>query len=132
MATTLIIFVYNIAMDTPNKKGIVHWIPRILSIGFILFISLFSLDVFSEYSGAAVIVPLIMHLLPSILLLAVVLISWKHDLIGAVAFLGFAILYILDVGFGRPWSWYVGLVIPSAFVGILFLVSWIIKKRKTA
>lgn len=109
------------------SEKLFHWAPRILSIGFVLFLSLFSLDVFSEYSGYQIILPLFMHLLPSIILLIVIIIAWKYDLVGAVVFLGFPALYVLDVGLTRPLSWYLAIVMPSTIVGILYFISWIQK-----
>jgi hypothetical protein len=110
---------------------IIYWLPRVLSIAFVLFLSLFSLDVFSEYSGWGVALPLLMHLVPSMVLLVVVLVSWKYDLAGAAAFLVFAVWYVSSVGLGHHWSWYAGISGPSAIVGILFLLSWL-KKSKLA
>jgi len=115
-------------MKIPVK--IIHWLPRVLGICFVIFLSLFSLDVFSEYSGWGVILPLLIHLIPSFVLLAIVLISWKYDLVGAVVFLGFAIFYIFMVGFDKHWSWYVSISLPSAVVGILFLLSWLQKRKR--
>lgn len=111
-----------------NGNLFFYWAPRILSIGFVLFISVFSLDVFSEYSGFGIILPLFMHLLPSILLLIVIAFAWRYELVGAIVFLGFALLYLLDVGFTRPLSWYLGIVLPACIVGILYLFSWIQKR----
>ena len=45
-------------------------------------------------------------------------------------FLGFATLYIWDVGFTRPWSWYATIVAPAAIVGALFLISWFLKRKR--
>lgn len=56
-----------------------YWAPRILTIGFVLFISMFALDVFSEYSGHKVLVPLFIHLIPSFVLLGALGIAWKHE-----------------------------------------------------
>jgi predicted neutral ceramidase superfamily lipid hydrolase len=109
---------------------IIYWLPRVLSIGFVLFLSLFSFDVFSEYSGLSVVLPLLIHLVPSFVLLAAVLISWKHDLVGVTVFLGFAVFYVFMVGLNRPWSWYAGISGPAVALGILFLLSWA-RKRKT-
>lgn len=102
---------------------IIYWLPRILSLGFVLFLSLFSLDVFSEYAGLAAILPFLIHLIPSFVLLTGVLIAWKHDLFGAFIFLGFALFYVFMVGFDRPLSWYMGISLPSAIVGVLFILS---------
>jgi cell division protein FtsW (lipid II flippase) len=109
---------------------IIYWLPRILSIGFVLYLSLFALDVFSEYSGLDIILPLLIHLIPSCVLLAAVLIAWKHDLVGVIVFLGFAIFYVFMVGLDRPLSWYMGISLPAAIVGVLFLLSWFQKRKK--
>lgn len=111
-----------------NKRKIIHWLPRILSMAFVLFLSLFALDVFGEYTGWELVLALFMHLLPSLVLLGVIVISWKHDLAGAVVFFGFAVFYVFAVGFDRPWSWYAGISCPAAIVGILFLFNWFQKK----
>lgn len=109
---------------------IIYWLPRILSIGFVLYLSLFALDVFSEYSGLNIILPLLIHLIPSFILLGAVLVAWKHDLVGVIVFFGFAIFYIFMVGLDRPLSWYMGISLPAAIVGTLFLFSWFQKRKK--
>jgi len=116
-------------MSSFGKGQILRYAPRVLSLLYVLFLSLFALDVFSEYSGWAVILPLLIHLIPSFILLIILVVAWKYELVGAVAFLGFSIFYIVNVGLDRPWSWYVGISLPSAVVGILFLLSWIGRKK---
>ena len=106
-----------------NQK-ILTWAPRVLSIAFVLLLSLFALDVFNEYAGLSALLPLFMHLLPALGLLLVTAIAWKYEWVGALVFLGFAVLYVWDVGWARPWSWYATIAAPSALVGILYLVSW--------
>jgi len=107
----------------------IYWLPRILSLGFIIFLSLFSLDVFSTSNGWGAVLPFLIHLIPSLILLAITLVAWKYDLVGAVVFLGFAVFYILMAGFNRPWSWYLSISGPAAVVGFLFLLSWLKKKN---
>lgn len=109
---------------------IVYWLPRILSIAFVLFISLFALDVFGEYSGWDLVVALLMHLLPSLVLLVVMLIAWKYDWVGALVFAGFALWYVIIVGFDRPWSWYAGISGPALLVGVLYFLSWLQKRKR--
>ena len=106
-----------------------YWAPRILSLLFIVFLSLFALDVFSEYQGLSVLLPLLIHLLPSLVLLAIVIIAWKYDLVGAISFLAAAIYYIWMVGLDRHWSWYASISGPAVIVGVLFFLSWL-RKRK--
>ncbi|MBU2219858.1 hypothetical protein KJ665_01820, partial [Patescibacteria group bacterium] len=109
--------------------ALIYWTPRILSLLFIAFLSIFSLDVFEEYQGWGVIIPLFMHLLPALILLAVVILAWKYDLIGAVVFLSFAVLWVWQVGFDRPWSSYALIFGPAFLVSILFFLNWLIKRR---
>ncbi len=108
---------------------IVYWLPRVLSIVFVLFLSLFALDVFSEYSGWNAVLPFLIHLIPSFVLLGISLVAWKYDLLGVAVFFGFAIFYIFMVGFGRPLSWYMGISLPSAIVGAFFFLSWLQKRK---
>lgn len=110
-------------------RKIIYWLPRILSLGFVLFLSLFALDMFGEYSGWELVLGLFIHLIPCFVLLGVIAVAWKFDLVGAVVFIGAAIAYVFLVGFDRPWSWYVGISGPAALVGILFLLSWRQKRK---
>jgi len=115
----------------------IYWTPRILSIIFICFLALFSLDVISPELGFwQIVVGLFMHNIPVFILLAVLLISWKHEIVGGVVFILAGILYILILLTNilrNPSEWYVlfwALQIsgPAFFIGILFIVNWI-KKR---
>lgn len=108
---------------------IIFWFPRVLSITFVLFLSMFALDVFSEYSGWQIILPLFMHLLPSIILLLVIIIAWKYELVGAVVFLLGAILYVWEAGLGRPWTWYAFISGPALIVAIFYFLSWLQKRK---
>lgn len=112
-----------------TSRKILIWIPRVLSIAFVLFLSLFALDVFDQYAGLSALLPLFMHLLPALGLLIVCVVAWKYEWVGAVVFLGFAVLYVWDVGLARPWSWYAAIAAPSALVGILYLISWSQRKK---
>lgn len=107
---------------------IVYLAPRVLGLCFVIFLSLFSLDVFSESSGWQTVVALFIHLLPSLILLLAVIIAWKYDLVGAVVFLAGAIFYIWSVGLGRHWTWYAFISGPAALVGVLFILSWFNRK----
>ncbi len=91
----------------------IYWLPRILSLAFVLFLSLFSFDVFSAVSGWAVLLALFLHLLPVLVLLALIIIFWKHGLAGAITFFAAAFLYILVAGFYRPLSWYLAISLEA-------------------
>lgn len=118
----------------------VFWTPRILSIVFILFLTLFSLDVFGNGLGFwETALALLMHNIPSIILLVVLLISWKHEIVGAIAFSFAGLLYcfmlLITISMDNNFEWYMlsyPLIIagPAILIGILFWKNWIAKKRK--
>jgi hypothetical protein len=110
-------------------QKIIHWIPRVLSIVFVLFLSMFALDVFNEYQGWQLILALFMHLLPALALLLVTVIAWKYDLVGTIFFFGFAVWYIWMAGFDKPWTWYAVIASPAVIVGLLYLASWRQKRK---
>ena len=107
----------------------VYWTPRILSIIFLAFLAFFSLDVFGNgYTFWETVLGLFMHNIPVFALLAVLLISWKHEWVGGIVFILAGLLYIF-ITLGRV-TWYIALswsmIIagPAFLIGILFLVNW--------
>lgn len=117
----------------PNK--FIYWAPRILSIIFILFLSLFSLDIFDgNYGFWGTVVGLFMHNIPSLALLVVLLISWKYEIVGGIAFILAGLAYIAVLFLSPNFEWYmafwsVPISGPAFIVGILFLVGWFKKKK---
>ena len=105
-----------------------YWSPRVLSVLFVMLLSLFALDVFNEYQGFAVFPPLLMHLLIPFIMLLVAIVAWKRDLFGAFFFFAFALYYVWTVGLDRHWSWYVTIAGPAVVIGTLFLLDWFRKR----
>lgn len=114
-----------------SLKKILLWTPRVLGILFVLFISLFALDIFEMGLGFwGTIVGLFMHLLPSIALAIAIALAWKWEWVGALGFLGWAVWYLfafLQNGFG--WGTYLLIAGIPVLIGLLFLVSWIWRKQ---
>jgi len=102
--------VYFFAKSSSRKPAyqLLYWAPRALCIVFTLFISLFALDVFGEGRGFwQTLVALIMHLIPTFLLLVVLWISWRRAWIAGVLFplLGaFYIVWAWNKPFARWWA----------------------------
>jgi hypothetical protein len=113
-----------------------YWIPRILSIIFILFLALMSLDVFSEKLDFwQTVVALFMNNLPTIILLIVLIISWKYEIVGGVGFILAGLAYIVLLMTRNQFEWYMLFwaiqISGVAFtIGILFLAGWFKKKKK--
>ena len=69
------------------KNKFLYWAPRILSILLAVFISLFALDVFSEgYPFWEAILALVIHLVPTYLVIIATVIAWKWEIIGGSIF----------------------------------------------
>jgi hypothetical protein len=116
------------AMNTTFKQSLI-WTPRIAGILFILFISLFALDVFDgQYGFWGTIVALFMHLIPSILLTIAIVVAWRYEWFGALLFIGWAVWYLT---FARGFSWSVYVLIAGLplLIGLLFLADWVWRKQ---
>jgi len=111
-----------------NLKKTLYWTPRILTILFTALISIFALDVFVEYSFPEVLVALFMHLIPTFILILLLAISWKKELYGGIGFLVLALVPLFF--FNEPLESFFILSLPLIAVGILFMVSWKINKKK--
>lgn len=110
-------------------RAFFFWTPRILGILFVLLISLFSLDVFDMGAGFwATLGGLIMHNIPTLVLIAALVIGWRWEWAGAAGFFAFP-LWLLFIGFS--WEWVVGLVFIGVpvLVGAFFLLGWAWRKK---
>ncbi|MCU0379028.1 MAG: hypothetical protein MUC78_12310 [Bacteroidales bacterium] len=125
-------------MTTTAK--IIHWTPRVLCIVAILFISMFAADSFSsERTFFQNLGALMMHLIPSFMLVAFLIFAWKYEFLGGILFillgLGFS-FFIYNLNFDRTQSVStalqatVMLTVPFVVVGILFIVSHHLKRRQ--
>jgi hypothetical protein len=110
-------------------RGILFWTPRIGGILFILFLSIFALDIFGQgYSFWETVVGLTVHLLPSIVLTIALVLAWRREWIGAVWFVGWAVFYILSWR-GFPWGVYAIVAGIPFVIGMLWLVGWVYRKE---
>ena len=111
-------------MSTKTKR-VLYWLPRVLSILFALFISIFALDVFSEgYSVGETIIALFMHLIPTFLVVIALLIAWRWERVGASLFIVLALIY-LGMSGGEGWIIYA----PLLLLGALFMLDGLLGIR---
>jgi hypothetical protein len=123
------------------KKSIkvFHWLPRIICILAILFVSLFAADAFApELTIWQQLGAFIMHLIPSFILLAFLIVAWKWEYIGGIIFiiigLGLSPLvfihnYNMNDSIWMSLGVIILITIPFVIVGILFIVSHFLKKK---
>ena len=110
-------------LSTPLR--LLYWIPRVLCIVFILFTSLFALDVFSESKGIGqIILDLLMHLIPTFILTIVLILTWRREWIGGILFISMGFLYIINMWGKFPLATYILMAGPLIIIGILFLLNW--------
>ena len=118
-----------------NVNRFIYWTPRILSFVFAAFLTIFSFDVFDEATGFwQTALALFLHNIPSLILIAVAIIAWKHELVGSVAFGMFALLYCISA-FVRAETYmialsWIGIIgVPAILTAVLFYLNW--KKKES-
>jgi hypothetical protein len=119
---------------------IVHWTPRILCICAILFVSLFALDAFGHGGGFwKELGDFIIHLIPSFILLLFLIIAWKWELIGGIVFTVIGLImtpiiyshnYAMNQSVGTSLIVIASITLPFILVGILFIISYYMKKKQ--
>lgn len=106
---------------------ILYWIPRILAIFAILFMTLFSLDVFGgNESFGLKILGFLKHNIPVFILIAILIIAWKWEFAGGILFIltsiyGFVFFHSFT---GNPGS--IIVIAPFLLTGILFILHNVI------
>lgn len=105
---------------------LLFWLPRILSIAFACFISIFALDVFNEHlSFLKTALALGIHLIPTFILVAAIVIAWRWEWVGAVIFGALGALYIAWILPSHHPDWILLIAGPALLVAGLFLADWI-------
>jgi len=118
-----------------DKTKIIIWLPRITAIMLVLFLAMFSLDVFEPGKSAPEIaVGLFIHNIPALILLAAVIVAWKREIVGGTVFIAAGIFYIAMLLKGRfePHMilWVLVISGPAFLVGGLYLLGWRQRKQK--
>ena len=110
-------------------KKFLLWAPRVLAIALIVFLSLFSLDVFQGGFSGAAILGFLIHSIPAILLLILLIIAWKRPRLGGILFLAAG---IVEIFFFRvnEWMTFFIIILPVLIIGIFFLWGGHLKKQQ--
>ena len=105
-----------------------NWVPRILCILFAIGISLFALDAFDNDEGFwKTLLALLIHLIPTFIVIAVLLLSWRWPWVGGVIYVLLGISYLIwSSRSGRESSI---ISIPLFSIGILFIINWFLRKK---
>jgi hypothetical protein len=108
-----------------TAKRLVYWTPRIICIAFAAFLSIFAMDVFSmpvDFWHKAL--ALAVHLTPTAFVLVALMVGWRREWIGAVAFPLLAVFHLVTKWGQFHWSAYAVIDGPLLLMAILFWVNW--------
>jgi hypothetical protein len=113
-----------------RSKRLLFWTPRVLCILFAGFVSLFALDVFGEgYGFWETILALLIHLVPTYVVLILLAIAWRWEWVGAILFGALGVWYILMTRGRFPWTTYLMMSGPLFLIGVLFLLNWVYRRE---
>ncbi len=111
-----------------DRKAI--WIPRALAIALAAVVSMFAFDVVTEGYGLwRTVGALLVHLVPTFLVLAALLVAWFEERLGGVLFLLLAGAYLWMTE-GRASA--LVLAGPAILIGVLFVLLPRHERRKIA
>jgi hypothetical protein len=114
----------------PNVRHTFFWLPRLLGIAFAAFLGVFALDVLGmPLSASEKAIALFMHLVPMMLVLAVLALVWRWEWAGAVLFPALAFVHLIAMWGRLDISGYVVIEVPLLLIGGLFLMSWLTRGR---
>jgi hypothetical protein len=107
-----------------------YWAPRILGVLIAIFVSLFALDVFGEgYPLWETVVALMMHLIPTAIILMILAIAWRWERVGGFLFVVLAVLYIALFWDPSRWPAYLMISGPLFLAGGLFIFGSYYRER---
>jgi hypothetical protein len=116
-------------MNTAGRR-ILFWAPRVLVILLAALVSIFALDVFSEKGGFWLKAGgLLIHLVPTFLVIAVLVVAWRWEWVGAVVFTALAAIYVIPARGRLPWVDCLVIAGPLVLAGVLFLFDWLYRAQ---
>jgi hypothetical protein len=110
---------------TETSNRLLYWTPRIVCIAFAAFLGIFALDVLGsplDFWHKAL--ALLIHLTPTWILLATLVLLWRREWIGALIFPLLAVFHLVTKWGRLDWAGYAMIDGPLILLGVLFWLSW--------
>jgi hypothetical protein len=122
------------------KTTILLWTPRVLAIIAILFVMMFSFDVFGGNEPIhKQLIGFLVHNIPAFVLMVVLAIAWKREFVGGILFilLGLSLspfVFMINYKMNNSISMSLGIILlitfPFVVVGILFILNHYMTQRR--
>lgn len=116
---------------TNLSRRSIFWVPRVLSMAFIAFISMFALDAFADAHGFwGILLALGVHLIPAFILTLCLVLAWRWEWVGAVLYGAAGMSYVvwvlnLPLPAATKLNWTLIIAAPAFALAALFLANWL-------
>ena len=133
-----LVFTKEVGGCMTNDEERIIMFNRVVALGFVAFFLFVTFHDFYRYQGSEnLMVNLAVDGIPPILLAIVVIAGWNHELVGALGFMGVALVHFLGyLIFGDLAHSGILVIIfafvfwaPEILIGLMYLKSWEIKKN---
>lgn len=107
-----------------SKKNKWHLAATSLGVLYAVALLIFAADVFNhEQNIAQTFYDILLHLLPTAVILLIVFVAYNRPLIGAIIFAVIAIIYIITGWANLHWSAHVLIAGPLLLMSILYVIA---------
>jgi hypothetical protein len=108
-----------------SKKNKWHLAATSLGVLYAVALLIFAADVFNhEQNIAQTFYDILLHLLPTAVLLLIVVVAYNRPLIGAITFLVLGLMYIITGWASMHWSAHVLIAGPLLLLSALYITAW--------
>ena len=108
-----------------SKKNKWHLAATSLGVLYAVALLIFAADVFNhEQNIAQTFYDILLHLLPTAVVLFIVVVAYNRPLIGAIIYLVLGLMYIITGWASMHWSAHVLIAGPLLLLSALYITAW--------
>ncbi len=110
---------------------VLRWTARILMILAILFMVMFSIDVFEmDRSFGEKIIGFLIHNIPALILTAILVVAWKKELAGGILLIIAVLVLMLKFNALTSNKGVLVMMLPFLLAGVLFITCYLASQSK--
>lgn len=108
-----------------SKKNKWHLAATSLGVLYAVALLIFAADVFNhEQNIAQTFYDILLHLLPTAVVLLIVVVAYNRPLIGAIIYLVLGLMYIITGWASMHWSAHILIAGPLLLLSVLYITAW--------